>query len=82
MKSKYTQAQLAALAQLYREENAKYQQFNSEAEDLLREGDYVQRERVLKDAGNRWWVMQGIQAAAEAIGIPEDALRKAAREGA
>ena len=82
MKIEYTQAQLAALAQLYREENAKYQQFNSEAEDLLREGDYVQRERVLKDAGNRWWVMQGIQAAAEAIGVPEEVLRKAEREGA
>ncbi|MBQ9345895.1 MAG: hypothetical protein IJT94_00970 [Oscillibacter sp.] len=82
MKIEYTQDQLTALARLYREENAKYQQFNAEAEDLLREGDYVQRERVLKDAGNRWCVMQGIQAAAEAIGIPDEVLRKAAKEGA
>lgn len=82
MKAKYTQAQLAALGRLYREQEREYQRLNAEAEELLSEGNYTQRERVLTGAGNKWWTMQGVKAAAEAIGIPEEVLRRAAKEGA
>ena len=79
MKIEYTQAQLTGVARLYQKERREYQRLNAEAEELLSEGNYAQRERVLKDAGNKWWGMQGILVAAEAVGIPEDALMKAVK---
>ena len=82
MKTEYTQAQLAALAQLYREQETEKLMLDAEAEELASEGIFVQRKRVLKDADRKEWTMRGIRLAAEAIGIPEDVLRKAAREGA
>ena len=77
MKSEYTRTQLSALAALYRRENAKYQARNAEAEELLSEGSYVQRERVLREAWELWQVMRGIRAAAEAVGIPEETFFEA-----
>ena len=82
MKSKYTQAQLAALAQLYREQEAEYHRLYAQADALLSEGNYVRRESVQADAGNKWWVMEGIKAAAEAIGIPSELLTATVTKGA
>ena len=82
MKTEYTQAQLAALARLYREQETEKLKLDAEAEELASEGIFTQRKRVLKDADRKEWTMRGIRLAAEAIGIPEEVLRKAAKEGA
>ena len=82
MKSKYTKAQLAALARLYREKEAERNRLDAMAEEYLSTGNFVRRDNAKEDAGNIWQMMKGIEAAAEALGISKDVLRKAAKEGA
>ena len=59
-----------------------YRKLDAKAEEYLSEGNYVRRDNAMEDAGNIRQMMKGIRLAAEAIGIPEDVLRKAARDGA
>ena len=51
MKIECTKRQLDAAASLYREREEECRKLDAEAEELLTEGEYVRRERVLKEAG-------------------------------
>ena len=82
MKTEYTQDHLTALARLYRDKEAEYRKLDAMAEEYLSAGNFVRRDNAREDAGNIWQMMKGIEAAAEALGIPKEVLRKAAKEGA
>ena len=78
MKTEYTKRQLDTAASLYRQQERECRKLDAEAEELLKEGEYVQRERVLKKANDERRVLDGMKAMAEAVGIPGDALIRAA----
>ncbi|MBQ6208106.1 MAG: hypothetical protein IJK52_13605 [Oscillospiraceae bacterium] len=83
MKTEYTKRQLDAAASLYREQERECRKLDTEAEELLKEGEYVQRERVLKKANDERRVLDGMKAMAEAVGIPGDVLvRASGKKGA
>ena len=83
MKTEYTKRQLDAAASLYREQERECRKLDAEAEELLKEGEYVRRERVLKEANDKRQAMEGMKAMAEAVGIPGDVLvRAASKKGA
>ena len=83
MKTEYTKAQLTAAAKLYREREEERRKLDAEAEELLHEGDYLRRERVLKEANDKRRVLEGMKAMAEAVGIPGDVLiRASGKKGA
>ena len=83
MKTEYTKRQLDAAASLYRQQERECRKLDAEAEELLKEGEYVQRERVLKKANDERRVLDGMKAMAEAVGIPGDTLiRAASKKGA
>ena len=83
MKTEYTKRQLDAAASLYREQERECRKLDAEAEELLKEGEYVRRERVLKEANDKRQAMEGMKAMAEAVGIPGDVLvRTASKKGA
>lgn len=83
MKTEYTKRQLDAAASLYREREQECRKLDAEAEELLKEGEYVQRERVLKKANDERRVLDGMKAMAEAVGIPGDVLvRASGKKGA
>ena len=78
MKSKYTKAQRAA-AELYRLEQDKLRALESQSEELLSEGSYVQRELILKEADRQRSHLSGMRQMAAAMGFEETALLAAAR---
>ena len=83
MKTEYTKRQLDAAASLYREQERECRKLDAEAEELLKEGEYVRRERVLKEANDKRQAMEGMKAMAEAVGIPGDVLvRASGKKGA
>ena len=83
MKTEYTKRQLDAAASLYRQQEWECHKLDAEAEELLKEGEYVQRERVLKKANDERRVLDGMKAMAEAVGIPGDVLiRASGKKGA
>ena len=83
MKTEYTKRQLDAAASLYRQQERECRKLDAEAEELLKEGEYVRRERVLKEANDKRQAMEGMKAMAEAVGIPGDVLvRAASKKGA
>ena len=83
MKTEYTKRQLDAAASLYWQQERECRKLDAEAEELLKEGEYVQRERVLKKANDERQVLDGMKAMAEAVGIPGDVLvRTASKKGA
>ena len=77
MKTEYTKRQLDAAASLYREREREYRKLDAEAEELLKEGEYVQRERVLRKAELQARYMDGMRRMAEVMGLSEAALLKA-----
>ena len=83
MKTEYTKRQLDTAASLYREREQERRKLDAEAEELLKEGEYVRRERVLKKANDERRVLDGMKAMTEAVGIPGDVLvRASGKKGA
>ena len=80
MKTEYEKRPLDAAASLYREEARRHADLTREAEDLLHEGEYVQRERILRKAELQARYMDGMRRMAEVMGVSEAALLKAASE--
>ena len=80
MKPEYTKRQLETAANLYREREQECRKLDAEAEELLKEGEYVRRERVLKEANGKRQVLEGMKAMAKAVGIPGDVLVRAANK--
>ena len=70
MKNEYTRCQLDAAASLYSEREREYRKLDAEAEELLNDGDYVRRERVLKEANDKRQALDGMKAMAEARASP------------
>lgn len=73
MKVEVTDANRAALADLYRRESDKLADLRQEAEDLLSEGQMLYRERVLRKAELQNQRLIGIRLAAELFGVDLDA---------
>ena len=83
MKIEYTRRQLDAAASLYGEREREHRKLDAEAEELLKDGEYVRRERVLKEANDKRQALEGMKAMAEAVGIPGDVLvRASGKKGA
>ena len=77
MKTEHAKRQLDAAAQEYLAEKNRHKVLQLDAEDLLKEGEYVQRERVLRKAELQARYMDGMRRMAEAMGLSEAALLKA-----
>ena len=77
MKIECTKRQLDAAAQEYLAEKSRCKVLQLDAEDLLNEGEYVQRERVLRKAELQARYMDGMRRMAEVMGLSEAALLKA-----
>lgn len=77
MKIECTKRQLDAAAQEYLVEKSRHKVLQLDAEDLLKEGEYVQRERVLRKAELQARYMDGMRRMAEVMGLSEAALLKA-----
>ena len=77
MKTEYAKRQLDAAAREYLAEKSRHKVLQLDAEDLLKEGEYVQRERVLRKAELQARYMDGMRRMAEVMGLSEAALLKA-----
>ena len=77
MKTEHAKRQLDAAAQEYLAEKNRHKVLQLDAEDLLKEGEYVQRERVLRKAELQARYMDEMRRMAEVMGLSEAALLKA-----
>ena len=77
MKTEHAKRQIDAAAREYLSEMSRYKVLQLDAEDLLKEGEYVQRERVLRKAELQARYMDGMRRMAEVMGLSEAALLKA-----
>lgn len=77
MKTEQTRRRLDAAAKEYLAEKSRHKMMELEAEDLLKEGEYVQREHLLRKAELQSRYMDGMRRMAEVMGLGEAALLKA-----
>ena len=77
MKTEHAKRQLDVAAKEYLAEKSRHKVLQLDAEDLLKEGEYVQRERVLRKAELQARYMDGMRHMAEVMGLSEAALLKA-----
>ena len=77
----YTETQRAAI-DLYRTEQDRLRALDSQAEELLSEGNFTLRSQILKNADHLRSSLEGMRRMAEAMGFPHAALLKAVREAA
>ena len=81
MKSEYTEAQRAAVS-LYLWHQRRFQELDTQSEELLSEGNHTLRKEILKDVDRQRCRLEGMRDMAEAMGFSKAALLKAVREAA